>query len=330
VGKVTAGLDLKLMRMLVAIDRHGTLTRAAEALGITQSALSHHIKESERRAAVSIFHRIGRRLRFTAVGEELLQAARSVTSEVDRIEADLALYREGYGPIVRLGSGAYGLEAWLPDFIRDLGRDESARFTIEILTGGLSFPPVNAVIDGQIDVAICGGAIADRRVRAVRLFDDELVALVPAAHPLASRAYLEPADFRAEVQLSYSAVAEKGFEDERFFRPARILPKRWLRAGDVPFIVEMVRRGLGVTILSRWALVPRLAGGGLVVKRLGPRGLPTAWQAVIRAAEHPLSPASQAAALLAQWWEARRTTPVNRERARAPRVGSRTRRENCS
>src|SRR5215467_7514707 len=99
---MATGLDVKLMRMLVAIDRHGTLTRAAEALGITQSALSHHIKESERRAAVSIFHRIGRRLRFTAVGEELLQAARSVTSEIDRIEADLALYREGYGPIVRL------------------------------------------------------------------------------------------------------------------------------------------------------------------------------------------------------------------------------------
>jgi LysR family transcriptional regulator for metE and metH len=189
---------------------------------------------------------------------------------------------------------------------------------------------VNAVIDGQIDVAICGGAIADRRVRVVRLFEDELVALLPAAHPLATRAYLEPADFRTEVQLSYSAVAEKGFEDERFFRPARILPRRWLRTGDVALIVEMVRRGLGVTILSRWALVPRLAGGGLVVKRLGPRGLLTAWQAVIRATEHPLSPASLAAALLAQWWEARRTTPLSRERAKAPKAGSRTHRESCS
>ena len=39
---VAAGVDIKLLRMLVAIDRHGSLTRAAQALGITQSALSHH------------------------------------------------------------------------------------------------------------------------------------------------------------------------------------------------------------------------------------------------------------------------------------------------
>ena len=108
---MATGLDVKLLRMLAAIDRHGTLTRAAGVLGITQSALSHHIKESERRMAVEIFHRVGKRLRFTAIGEELLQAARVVTGEIDRVEGDLALFRQGYGPIVRLGSGAYGCEA---------------------------------------------------------------------------------------------------------------------------------------------------------------------------------------------------------------------------
>ncbi len=150
---MATGLDVKLLRMLAAIDRHGTLTRAAGVLGITQSALSHHIKESERRMAVEIFHRVGKRLRFTAIGEELLQAARVVTGEIDRVEGDLALFRQGYGPIVRLGSGAYGCEAWLPDFIAELGRRET-RFAIEILHTGLVFPPVNAVIDGQIDIAI--------------------------------------------------------------------------------------------------------------------------------------------------------------------------------
>src|SRR6516164_7319332 len=254
--------------MLVAIDRHGSLTRAAEALGMTQSALSHRIKDSERRMAVEIFHRVGKRLRFSAIGEELLQAAKTVAGEIDRIEADLALFREGYGPIVRIGSGAYGCEAWLPDFIRDLGRSagrDGPRFALEILMGGLAFPPVNAVIDGQIDIAICGGEIADRRVRAVKLFDDELVALLPTGHPLAARPYLEPADFREEVQLSYSAVAEKGFEDDRFFRPAR----------------------------------------GLVIKSLGRNGLATGWQAVLRAGEPKESPAGQAAGLLAEWWRRR-------------------------
>ncbi len=298
---MSGSLDIKLLRMLVAIERHGSLTRAAQALGITQSALSHHIKESERRNAVEIFHRVGKRLRLTGIGEELLQAARTILSEVDRVQADLALAREGVGPVVRLGSGAYGCEAWLPDFIHDLGR-AGARYVVEILETGLSFPLANAVIEGQIDIGICGGMLADRRLRCLSLFEDELVAVVPARHPLAARRFLEPADFSAEIMLSYSTVAEKGFEDDRFFRPARAMPKRWLRAGNVAMILEMVRRGLGVSILSRWAVEPRLAKGGLEMKRLGRHGLPTRWQAVVRAGEPRESPAGQAAEALARWW----------------------------
>jgi LysR family transcriptional regulator, regulator for metE and metH len=320
-----AGLDIKLLRMLVAIDRQGSLTRAGQSLGMTQSALSHHIKEAERRTAVAIFHRVGKRMRFSAIGEELLEGAKTILAEVDRIEADLTLFREGYGPVVLLGSGAYGCEDWLPSFIGDLGRGGS-RFAIEILETGLSFPLVNSVIDGQVDIAICGGEIADRRVRSFHLFEDQLVALLPANHPLASRPFLEAADFADEVQLSYSTISEKGFEDDRFFRPARVMPKRWLRAGDVAMIVEMVRHALGVAILSRWAVEWRLAGGGLVLKQLGPHGLPTAWHAVIRAGEPPSSPAGQTAAGLAQWWAKRAGHSGRHGRSRLPGKSPGTRR----
>jgi LysR family transcriptional regulator for metE and metH len=296
-----AGLDIKVMRMLVAIDRHGSLTRAAQSLGITQSALSHHIKETERRAAVDIFHRVGKRLHLSAIGEELLQAAKSIVGEVDRIEGDLALFREGLGPVVRLGSGAYACHGWLPRFIAELGGG-GERFDIEILDNSLAYPLIKAVIDGKVDIAICGGEIDDRRVRRHHLFDDELVGVLPADHPLASRRYLDATDFAMEIYLSYSTIPEKGFEDERFFRPARAMPKRWRRAGDVAMILEMVRQGLGVTILSRWAAAPALNAGGLVMKKLTAKGLPTNWQAVTRANEPKESGASLVAARLAQWW----------------------------
>ena len=298
---MAAGLDIKVLRMLVAIDRHGSLTRAAQALGITQSALSHHIKETERRTAVEIFHRVGKRLHLTGIGEELLQAAKAITGEVDRIEADLALFREGFGPVVRLGTGAYACQAWLPRFIADLSR-QGARFDIEILDNSLSFPLIKAVVDGKIDIAICGGEIDDRRVRRHHLFDDELVAVLPAGHALARRSHLDAADFTTETYLSYSTIPEKGFEDERFFRPARAIPKRWRRAGDVAMIVEMVRQGLGVSILSRWAIEPALKKPGLAIKRLTAKGLPTTWQAVTRANEMKDSGAVQVAGHLSEWW----------------------------
>ena len=109
-------------------------------------------------------------------------------------------------------------------------------------------------------------------------------------------------DFAKETYLSYSTIPEKGFEDERFFRPARAMPKRWRRAGDVAMIIEMVRQGLGVSILSRWAVEPALRRPGLVAKRLTAKGLPTAWQAVVRANEMKDSGAVQVASRMTEWW----------------------------
>jgi LysR family transcriptional regulator for metE and metH len=296
---MTSGLDIKVLRMLVAIHRHGSVTRAAQALGLTQSALSHHIKEAERRMAVDLFHRVKKRLHLTAIGDELLQVAKTIVGEVDRIEAELDLYRKGYGPVVRISSAPYGCQRWLPPFIAELaGRH---KFDIEILDNSISIPLVGAVIDGEIDVAICGGEIDDKRVRSQHLFADELVALLPADHPLGGKRHLEAADFANEIYLSYSSVPEKGLEDHRFFRPAKVNPKRWIRAGNVEMIAEMVRCGLGVSILSRWAVEPSLAVGGLIIKRLTPNRLPTSWQAVVRANEMKDSAASQVAEGLAGW-----------------------------
>jgi LysR family transcriptional regulator for metE and metH len=185
----------------------------------------------------------------------------------------------------------------------DLGR-EGGRFDLEILDNSLSYPLLKAVIDGKVDVAICGGDIDDRRLRRHVLFEDELVGVLPVGHPLAERRHLEATDFANEIYLSYSTVPEKGFEDERFFRPARAMPRRWRRAGDVAMILEMVRQDLGVSILSRWAVAPALPHGGLVMKKLTAKGLPTNWQSVVRANEPKDSGASQVASRLAQWWAA--------------------------
>ena len=95
-------LDLRHLRMLVALDRHGTVTGAAAALGLTQPALSHQIQEAERRAGVPLFRRVKKRLVFTWQGQELLTSARLVVAEMERAEADLARYSNTVNAVVRL------------------------------------------------------------------------------------------------------------------------------------------------------------------------------------------------------------------------------------
>ena len=82
-------LELKHLRTIVAITEYGSLVLAAEKLFLTQSALSHQLKEIESRLGVSLFIRKSRPVRLTAAGERLLETARSVLPIMTSTERDM-------------------------------------------------------------------------------------------------------------------------------------------------------------------------------------------------------------------------------------------------
>jgi DNA-binding transcriptional LysR family regulator len=80
-------MDLRRLRTVVAVAELGTVTRAAEHLRISQSALSRHISDLEQELRVRLFDRVGRRLVLTAIAEEVLGDFRSVLSQVGSLPA---------------------------------------------------------------------------------------------------------------------------------------------------------------------------------------------------------------------------------------------------
>jgi LysR family transcriptional regulator for metE and metH len=291
-------LDVPHLQMLTALSEAGSLARAATRLGVTPSALSHRIREAERRLDIVLLTRQGRRLALTPAGEILLNAARTILGELERAETDAQRISRGASDVVRLGLGAYSVFHWLPAFLRVLGEREPS-VQLEIVAGAARRPEA-ALLDAEIDVAVLHGPAERAGLRRVPLFEDELVAIMSPGHPLAAKKFIEPEDLIPYDYFTYSMTPEPGLEYDRALRRAPA-PRRITRLEQIEAIVELVKAGLGVSILTRWAMEPHVRAGTLACRRVTPEGIDVAWFAALRANESEESAPARVAAALADW-----------------------------
>src|SRR5262245_23796995 len=115
-------LDVRHLRLVDAIASTGTLTRAAAVLNLTQSALSHQLRDIEDRLGTALFSREARRMVLTPAGERLLSTAKAVLEEISEAERDI---RKGNGDQrvdLRISTGCYTCYHWLPSRLIELQR----------------------------------------------------------------------------------------------------------------------------------------------------------------------------------------------------------------
>ena len=302
-------LEIRHLRLVAAIAGAGSMTKAAGELHLTQSALSHQLRDIEGRLATPLFTRLGRRMVLTEAGRRVLDAAQRVLGEVQRAEADVKrLAGQGEGTI-RLCTECYTGYHWLGAILTAF-QTRHPRVTINVAaeeTGG----PVEALLDGRIDLAILIDPEKDRRLRLRPLFTDEMVAIVAPTHRLARRSWVAPGDLAAEHLLLYSSVPEESFAVRRILRPNGLVPARVSFIMLTEAIVELARAGTGVGILPRWSAHRAIGGGAVAALSVTRRGMRRQWSAATLAARPDPSYLTEFVDLVAE-----RALPI-RSRARA-------------
>ena len=294
-------LEIRHFAMLDAMAEEGRVGRAAARLGLTQSALTHRIREAERRLGTALFERVGRRLRMTPAGERLLAAGQVALDQLARAEDEVLALATSERRLVRLAQATYSRFHWLPDFLRFLA-SHSPDLELDLVAHGAAREPLAALEAGRIDVAMVHARDpASPRFEAFRLTRDPLVAIMAPDHPLAAKPWLAAADFAEERYITYSTTAEPGFEWEVFFRPAGVMPRRLSRVELPEAIIDLVRAGFGVSVLSGWAVEPEVADGTLVSRPLTARGLALDWWAVKRRGEGAGTPAGRLIEAMLAW-----------------------------
>ena len=172
-------LNLDQLRAFVEVVERGSFTAAAKELNLTQPAVTHQVQELERRFQVSLVERFGKRAYLTQAGEKLIEHARNLLDEDSRAHVAMRRFGDGWLGRVRVGTSMTVLMYVLPPILRQLKTDHPQ---LEIsLKAGLTTTTLQMLKTNALDLGLCALPIEDPAFETVPLFNDELVAILPAA-----------------------------------------------------------------------------------------------------------------------------------------------------
>jgi LysR family transcriptional regulator for metE and metH len=269
-------LEIRHLKLVQAIAEEGGVTRAGARLHLTQSALSHQLRDAESRLGVPLFLRLNKKMVPTPAGERLLASGRGVLEQLQRAEDEvrrIATEREG---ALRIAVECYTCYHWLPSLLAAY-RDSHPHVDVQIAVEETG-RPIQALLEGRLDLAVISDPPSDRRIRVRPLFEDEMVVVVAPGHPLAERPYVRPEDF-ADQHLYIYSTPEDSTTIQRVLVPAGVAPRQVSQAQLTEAIVELVKAGLGISVMARWAVAPHLASGALRALPLTRKGYTRKWSA---------------------------------------------------
>jgi LysR family transcriptional regulator for metE and metH len=288
-------LEIRHLQLVEAITAEGSVTRAAERLNVTQSALSHQLREIEDRLGTPLFLRVNRRLTLAPAGERLLQSARRVLDDLRLAEADIGRLATHQDGVIRVSTECYTCYQWLPPLLKPFHR-RYPRVDVEIVPD-VTRRAIEALHARKIDLALAHQLRRDPRLRSVPVFDDEVVVIVPRNHPLSKKAYAVASDLQDEHLILHSP-AEESFFAKALLREG-IRPRKYSVVILTESIVEFVRAGLGVSAVPRWTVQRELRSGAIAGVRFTKRGLHRKWAAVTLKSEQTPEPLAALIELIA-------------------------------
>ena len=272
-------LEVRHLRLAYAIRELGSLTRAAERLNVTQSALSHQLREIEDRLGVQLFLRVGKKLVATEAGARLGEVARDLLSGVLEAEDDLLDRARDRRGTIRLTTSCYTCYHWLPPLLK---RFERAYPDVKVsIVAEATGRAVDALSEGTVDIALSSWPIRRGAFRERHLFDDELLLVTAPGHPLASKRYVVPEDLVDERLVLYTQPQSSHFYTH-FFGSTNVKPREVVQITLTEAQVSMIHAGMGVGALARWAIQNEIRRGTLATVQLGRKGMRRQWHALTR------------------------------------------------
>lgn len=275
------GLELRHLRTLAALRDTGSLAEAAERVALTQSALSHQMKDVEDRFGCPLFIRKTRPVRFTAVGRRLLALADRVLPEMHAAAQDLARLADGRSGRLHMAIECHSCFDWLLPAI-DAYREEWPEVDLDI-SSSFNFDPLPALARGDLDLAVTADPIDDAGITYLPLFGYEAQLALAPGHALAAKPWLAPADLATETLFIYPVDRARLSVFTDFLDPAGVAPRNLRTAELTPVMVRQVAAHRGVCCLPNWALYEYAERGIVAARSLGEDGIWANLYAAVRA-----------------------------------------------
>ena len=235
------------LEIVEALSRTGSLTKAAEELFLTQSALTHSIKKLELLSGSVIWEKEGRGLRLTQAGDLILQSATRLLPQIRNIEDQLIAYGTGKIGKLIIGVECHPCFEWLVKIINsylntwpDVDLDVTRNFQF----GGLE-----ALVNHKINMLVSPDLIPHDNVTYIDIQDFKLQLMVSKDHKLANRDMVNPDDLKDEVLYTYP-ISKSRLDIFKL----DVVPRKHIPVEATEIMVQLVSAGRGVSTFPDWLI----------------------------------------------------------------------------
>jgi molybdate transport repressor ModE-like protein len=279
------------MRLLVEIERQGSVSAAAAAIGIGQPSASQHLRLLEAAAGQRLVERTGRGSRLTDAGRVLAARAAQALASLGAAEEELGAIAGLQTGTIHLGASTAPGVYLLPDTLGCFRRSyPGVTVEVEVAASG---EILKRLLAGRVQLAIVGATRADERIELNAFLEDEIVGVAkPGLAPLENGA-LAPARLSEFMLLAREPGSSSQQILDEELRAAGVGPAGVWELGSSEAIKRAAREGLGVAFCSRYAVAEEVERGDLESFRLAGRPPLVRNFSVARLAGRPLSPAER-------------------------------------
>ena len=271
--------SLERLRALREVARLGGFSAAARTLGLTQPAVSNHVRLLEQQLGTKLLERIGKTARPTREGETLIAASARAFAEIDRAMDEIARTNAAVsGPLV-LATGATATTHLLPPVMADL-RTHHPGIDLRVMTGN-TVDMIPGLVDGSIDLGLLTAPVRDRHLRSRFFYRDRLVCIAPPGQVASAKA-IRPRDLEGRQLFLYDRGGSIRRAADAWLDAADRKRIRIADIGSAEAQTAFAAAGLGWSIVSEVVAREASAAGRIDLRPLQPplsRDLVLVWRA---------------------------------------------------
>jgi LysR family transcriptional regulator for metE and metH len=272
-------IELQHLRLVKHIVDEGSMINATQKMFLTQSALSHMLKELENGLDVKLFLRRSKKLHLTDAGKAVLYHAERILSEYAELEKALINVKAEKKERIRISTSCYTSYHWLPAVVKTF-RKTSPGVTVDIIMEATQKPFV-FLDNGKLDIAITDcKPLLPAIYKTDFLFEDEFVLVVSKESRLAKLKQLRTTDLNSLDLFIYDMEEKNSTAINGFIKPNNIQPGAIIKMQLTEGLIEMVAADLGITIMPTWMALPYLAQQKIISLKLPGGQLKRKWYAV--------------------------------------------------
>lgn len=264
-------MELKYFRLIKTIAEEGSIANSSERLFLTQSALSHQLRDLEERLGYKVFIRARNKWVLTNEGNELYKLANKLFNSIEESFNAIQHIKEGSIGSIKLSAECQSFFHSIPGFIQKMGI-LYPEISID-LSLGTKHQTISQILSDEIDIAILTSKPSAEALTNIKVFEDEIFAVMHSENKLNSLDYLEASHFSDMHLLINSFPLESVSVYEHFLKPNRINPKKISAFPFTEISLSMIEANMGILCVPKWQLKSFKLSEDIIFKRISENGL---------------------------------------------------------